>query len=238
MTKSAIPLPAQSAFKRGAHPGKRAVHVGILASVLLYCIIPQANGSPMPGTAKPNLAQLVPIAPQKVESTRVPSSGYRLSANDTIHVHVFQEDELDTTARIGKDGYIPFPLVGAIQVGGRTVPEAAATLTLALREYLVRPQVSLRIVDYSKRRFTVLGQVNRPGTFDLPDENGLSLLEGIGMAGGYSRIANPSKVTVKRQGPEGEHVFRLDAKQMAKGRNAPSFSLQPGDTVVVEESLF
>jgi len=177
-------------------------------------------------------------APQKTDPARSPTAGYRLASNDTVNIQVFQEDELQTTARIGKDGSIPFPLVGTISLGGRTVPEAASAVSQALKDYLVHPQVALRIVDYSKKRFTVLGQVNRPGTFDLPDESPLSLLEGIGMAGGYSRIANPSKVIVKRRGLGGEQVFHLNAKQMAKGSAVPSFQILPGDTVVVEESLF
>lgn len=197
-------------------------------------------------TVTPALAQNTPPASkpfstnatQKTEPTRIPTAGYRLVANDTVNIQIFQEDELQTTARIGKDGSIPFPLVGTISLGGRTVPEAAAAISQALKDYLVHPQVALRIVDYSKKRFTVLGQVNRPGTFDLPDESPLSLLEGIGLAGGYSRIANPSKVIVKRRGPGGEQVFHLNAKQMAKGSATPSFQILPGDTVVVEESLF
>ncbi len=194
----------------------------------------------------PALAQNTPpaqkpfstTAPQKTDPARSPTAGYRLASNDTVNIQVFQEDELQTTARIGKDGSIPFPLVGTISLGGRTVPEAASAVSQALKDYLVHPQVALRIVDYSKKRFTVLGQVNRPGTFDLPDESPLSLLEGIGMAGGYSRIANPSKVIVKRRGLGGEQVFHLNAKQMAKGSAVPSFQILPGDTVVVEESLF
>jgi polysaccharide export outer membrane protein len=178
------------------------------------------------------------VAPPRADPARTPAAGYRLVSNDTIHIHVFQEDELETTARIGKDGSIPFPLVGSLSLGGRTVPEAATAVTQALKDYLVHPQVALRIVDYSKKRFTVLGQVNRPGTFDLPDESPLTLLECIGLAGGYNRIANPSKIIVKRRTPGGEEVFRLDAKQMAKGNKVPPFQIHPGDTVVVEESLF
>jgi hypothetical protein len=65
------------------------------------------------------------------------------------------------------------------------------------------------------------------------------LLEGIGLAGGYTRLANSSRITVKRSLPGmPEHVFKLDARQMARGKNAPRFLLQPGDTVMVEESLF
>ena len=172
------------------------------------------------------------------DPTKAPPVSYRLNANDTVTIQVFQEDELTITARIGKDGAITFPLVGSVVIGGRSVPEATNIISRALREYLLHPQVSMRIVEYSKKRFTVLGQVNRPGSFDLPDENSLTLLEGIGLAGGYNRIANPSKIMIKRHSAEGETIFRIDAKQMAKGTKTPSFQILPGDTVIVEESLF
>lgn len=174
----------------------------------------------------------------KTDLVRPLATGYRLSPNDTIHVRVFQEEELETTARIAKDGTISFPLVGSMALGGKTLAEANAAILQGLRNYLINPQISLRITEYSKRRFTILGQVNHPGIFDMPDENALSLLEGIGLAGGYSRIANPSKVIVKRRAPEGEQLFRLDAREMAKSKTAPSFQILPGDTVIVEESVF
>jgi protein involved in polysaccharide export with SLBB domain len=180
-----------------------------------------------------------PTVPTRVEVVRKIPSSYALAPNDLLYIKVFQEEELDTTARVSKDGTITFPLVGSVLLGGRSLGEAVAVLSLALKEYLVHPQVSVRIMEYSKRRITVLGQVNRPGIYDIPEDSYLTLLEGIGLAGGYSRIANPSKVTVKRSSSGGgEEVFKLDAKQMARSRGAPSFLLQAGDTVVVEESLF
>lgn len=197
---------------------------------------------------KPLVQSAAPFSlgtPQKVErvekgdAAASVQAGYRLSANDLVHIKVFQEEELETVARVGRDGAIPFPLLGTISVGGKTLPETTNAITLALKEYLVRPQVAVRVVEYTKRKFTVLGQVNRPGTFDLPDDAPLSLLEGIGLAGGYTRLANSSRVTVKRSLPGmPEQVFKLDARQMARGKNAPRFQLQPGDTVMVEESLF
>ena len=215
------------------------LHV-LLRSLLLGAFLTAVGGSPDTSAQNAREKANTPTseAPPKVEPVHPTSQGYRLAPNDTVQIHVFQEDELETTAKISKDGAIPFPLLGTIQIGGRTIPEASTLLTQALREYLVRPQVALRIIEYSKRRITVLGQVNRPGTFDLPDEVSISLLEGIGLAGGYSRIANPSKVTVKRRTPQGEMVFQLDAQQMANNRKAPAFQLQAGDTIVVKESLF
>lgn len=166
-----------------------------------------------------------------------PSSNYRLSANDLVHIKVFQEDDLDATVRISKDGTIQFALIGSARIGGCNVQEAAQIMETALREYIVRPEVSIRVMEYSKRRFTVLGQVMKPGAFDMPDELSLNLLEAIGMAGGYTRIANPSKVTLKRRVNGAETIFKLNAKTMATDGENKRFEIQPGDTILVGESI-
>jgi len=160
-----------------------------------------------------------------------------LSANDLVHVKVFQEEELEATVRIAKDGTIQFPLIGSARIGGRTVQEAAQTLEAALREYLVRPQVSLRVTEYSKRRFTVLGQVAKPGAYDMPEDQTMNLLEAIGVAGGYTRIANPAKVILKRKVNGQETIYKLNAKTMAIDGENQRFDVLPGDTIMVGESI-
>jgi len=202
--------------------------VGLLPGA--HSLRAQTTGRERPGES---------AAPVKVEVVRRSQGAYLIAPNDVISIKVFQEEQLDTTARVARDGSLSLPMVGNVSIGSRTLPDATAVIAGAFKEYLVHPQVVLRIVEYSKRRFTVLGQVGRPGIYEIPDEATLSLLEGIGLAGGYSRIANPSRVTVKRSLPGGgEEIFKLDAKQMARSKNAPGFILQAGDTVVVEESLF
>lgn len=230
------------------HPARYRAHAFVLwahVSGLFAAII--ATAPPLAAAAQgaSGLPTLIPaikqgaVTPRPQPNTGAANTSYRLCANDTLHIKVFQEDELETSVKIGKDGSISFPLVGSISLGGRTLSEAAQTLEASLRRFCKSPQVAIRIVEYNKRRFTVLGQVNRPGTFEMPDENQLSLLEAIGMAGGYSRIANPSKVTLKRTNPDGlEQIFHLDAKRMARDSAAAAFLLKTGDTIVVEESLF
>lgn len=184
-------------------------------------------------------APAIPKPSPRMDAFKAPPASYKLASNDLIHIKVFGEDELECSSRIARDGTVPFPLLGSVSVGGKTVLEATAAIQSALRSFLVNPQVAVRIMEYNKRRFTVLGQVNRPGTFDMPDDSPLSLLEAIGMAGGYSRLANPSKVTIRRSGAGSpEEIFKVDAKRMAKSRTGPPFFILPGDTVIVEESLF
>lgn len=169
-----------------------------------------------------------------------PSNNYRMRARDTVHIRVFQEDDLEITDRIDKDGNIAFPLLGKAKIGGETVQEATATMESLLQEYLIKPQVSLEIVSYSKQHFTILGQINKPGTFDMPDESSVNLLEAIGMAGGYTKIANPGKITVRRILDGKESIISVDGKRLLKQKYAsePIFQVMPGDTIVVGEAIF
>ena len=169
---------------------------------------------------------------------RSDSPNYRLLPNDLVNIQVFQEDDLQSTERIARDGTISFPFIGTVSLVGKTLQESAEILQTRLREYLVHPQVTVRVAEYSKRRFTVLGQVAKPGIYELPDGSTLTLLEAIGMAGGYTRIANQSRITLKRQGQRGEEtLLRLDGASMARDKTSSRFEVQPGDTITVSESF-
>jgi len=166
------------------------------------------------------------------------SGSYILSPNDQIQIEVFQEYDLRTSAKISKEGTITFPLLGNVKLAGLTMSQATARLTeLLKRDFLVNPRVSMTVVNFSKKRFTVLGQVNSPGIKEMPDQESLDLLEAIGMAGGYTRIANPGKITIKRREGGSESVIQVDGKAMAKG-NGKGFQIKPGDTITVAESIF
>ena len=162
-----------------------------------------------------------------------------IGPNDVLEIKVFQEADLDSKQRVSREGVIVFPLVGSVKVGGKSPEEAARLIRdLLAKDYLVNPQVSVSISEYDKRRFTVLGQVQKPGTYDMPDREAVTLLQAIGLAGGYTRIADPAKVTVKRRTEDRESVLRVDAKSMANGRSAGVFDVLPGDVITVGESIF
>ena len=185
--------------------------------------------------AAPRITEVREVTDQRAEQP----TNYRLSSNDLLAITVFQEDDLATTVRISKDGTINFPLIGVVKVGDKTAQEASRTIeNLLAKDYLVNPQVTLTIVEFSKRKFTILGQVSKPGTYDMPDDSTLNLLQAIGLAGGFTRIANPAKITLKRLEGSREAVYKLDAKSMAKNESTKRFEILPGDTITVGESLF
>ena len=164
---------------------------------------------------------------------------YVLTANDIVHVKVYQEDDLEAKVRVSKDGTIVLALIGTVKVGGKTREQAAHHIRDLLAEkYLVNPQVSVDIVEYSKRRFTVLGQVQRPGTYEMPGDESVNLLQAISMAGGYTRLGTGRGVTVQRgQGPD-RQVFKRDADSMAKNKDSENLEVMADDIITVGEKIF
>ena len=153
-------------------------------------------------------------------------------------MEVFGEEDLRTAARLNADGAVSLPLLGSIKLAGLTLNQAAAKLTeLYGRDYLMNPKVNVMLIAYAKRRFTVLGQVNRPGSYEMPEgsPSGIDILEAIAIAGGYTRIAAPERISVKRR----ERIMRVDAKKLARqGGSSGLFRVEPGDTITVGESIF
>ena len=165
-----------------------------------------------------------------------PSRLYVLKANDIVLVKVYQEDDLTTQARIARDGSITLPLLGTIEIGSNTVENAITLIRDKLaKDYLVNPQVSLSIVEYGKRRFTVLGQVTRPGTYEMTTDEPMNLLQAIATAGGYTRIGNQRKIIVERLVGDEKKIFKLDAGSMAEDKKSKPFILLPDDTITVGE---
>ena len=222
------------------HPGTSAalvLAVLVLGAVSGFSQTRVSKDRPLPSPSAA-AGTVPPAAPIPKGTPRSDSQNYRLLTNDLVHIQVFQEDDLQSTERIARDGTISFPLIGTVSLAGKTLQESAEVLQARLREYLVHPQVTVRVAEYSKLRFTVLGQVTKPGIYELPNDSTLTLLEAIGMAGGYTRIANSSKITVKRQSPHGEEtLLRVDGASMAKDKTSQRFEVQAGDTIMVAESF-
>ncbi len=250
---------ARSLFSSSRHIGQRAA-IWITGACLLVELAGQAFGQApviaQPGQAPPPLppAPLVTVttaagsssssAPLAPPSGVSAPAGYQLSANDQVAVEVFGEDDLRTVSRLNGEGNLALPLLGSVHLAGLSLTQATARVTeLYGRDYLVSPRVNLTLVSYAKRRFTILGQVNRPGSYEMPESSAgsIDLLEAVAMAGGYTRTAAPSRVSVRRAARGGgEQVLRVDAKKLENGQGGrgSSFRVEAGDTITVGESIF
>src|SRR5687767_11185331 len=73
---------------------------------------------------------------------------YVLTPSDVVMLKVYQEDDLQTQARIGRDGVVTLPLLGQVKIGGRTIEEATVLITRLFDDgYLVNPQVSITVME-------------------------------------------------------------------------------------------
>jgi len=159
-----------------------------------------------------------------------------LAEGDVVDIRVFREPDLAGTFQVDGDGAIDFPLVGRVLVEGHTSASLARELETRLEDgYLVEAQVTVLIKERASRKVHVLGSVNKPGSF--PYEPGMTVIQAITNAGGFSAVAAKNNVTVTRRLEEGESSFQVKVGDIQSG-SAPNFYLQPRDIIYVRESIF
>jgi protein involved in polysaccharide export with SLBB domain len=198
----------------------------------------------MPGTAASQPAatsasRAGASAPASTGGVSAPA-GYILNPTDQVAIEVFGEDDLRANGRLNPEGNLSVPLLGSIHLAGLTLTQAVSKLTeLYSRDYLVNPKINVTLLSYARKRFSILGQVNSPGSKEMPEgtQEGIDLLEAIALAGGYTRIASPERITVRRQNASGDQIFKVNAKRFTKGKGG-GFLVKPGDTISVGESIF
>jgi polysaccharide export outer membrane protein len=161
------------------------------------------------------------------------ASEYKISQQDILQIAVFQVNDLNNAVQVSQDGNITLPLVGRVQVAGRTTSEAEQIIAGKLRQkYLQSPQVSVSVKTYGKR-ITVSGAVGGPRV--LPDDGNTTLSQAIASAGGVADIGNSDRVHVARSIDQHvkDDLYDLDDIQAGKVTDP---LLHGGDIVVVERS--
>ncbi len=174
------------------------------------------------------------------EPPEVESSDYVINPSDLLRFQVYQEEELTREVRVSQNGNISLPLIGSVEVKGKTVDEAERLLAeLYDRDYLVNPQVNLGVLEYSQRRVNVLGQVNRPGTVVFPPEESMTLIDAISRAGGFQRNANRRSVILSRTNEDGEvKRYNVNTEEIIQGNTSFIWQLERDDVIYVPQRIF
>jgi polysaccharide export outer membrane protein len=161
-------------------------------------------------------------------------AGETLGPGDLIRVVVFQRPELTTEARISAQGTLVVPLVGEVPVVGRTPTQAGAAIAERLRkgQFVIRPQVSVNLVEVRSRRVSVLGYVARPGSFGL-DGTTLTLSDALAQAGGIDKDGSDTVIVMTRRNGRSEKL-EIDVPAIyLTGNLSHDVELASGDTVFV-----
>ncbi len=133
------------------------------------------------------------------------------------------------TYLIDNAGYIDFPILGKIKLGGLTRTEANNKLVAAVTEYVQKPIVDLRIVNY---KISVLGEVAKPGSYNIAGER-VTLLEALSLGGDLTIYGKRDNLLVIREKDGKKTYNRVDITQ-PDFLNSPFYYLSQNDVVYVE----
>lgn len=169
----------------------------------------------------------------------VVGENYILKPSDVISIEVYQEADLNKSARIQGDGSVALALIGKVKVAGMTAGEAQSLIIdLYNRDYLVDPQISLLVVEFSPKVIHILGSVNNPGVVPIPPDRDLTLTEAIASVRGVSRLGNPKSMTIKRVEEDGRaRQMEVNFSRIIKDPNSKDIILKEGDTIWVPERI-
>jgi polysaccharide export outer membrane protein len=168
--------------------------------------------------------------PPPVESTTIGSG-------DVFLLTVVGEDKLPKEYRVAPDGTVDLPYIHRVQVAGLEPQDLAELVRKKLIEadVLRDPSVAIDVKEYNSKRVSVLGQVQKPGSFPLTP--GFTLIQAISQAGGFNTIANRDRINLTRRTGAQSRTVILSVDAITDG-SLPDIPLQAGDTIFVTERVF
>ncbi len=197
-----------------------AVFAALLASA--GCIGPSRGGIPV----------------ERLPDPPAPAAEYHIAPGDVLGVRVWNQDAMSQArARVRDDGRISVPFLHDVAVAGHTTTTLSRRLEAELRTYIVNPVVTVTVEEVRPLRISVIGEVAHPGIHEL--DRGAGVLVALAAAGGLTPYAHRDRVYVLRpaepnvRGGPTRIRFTFSALTRAD-RPAATFTLRPGDTVVVE----
>lgn len=153
--------------------------------------------------------------------------------DDILAINVWKEPDISRSIQVRSDGKISLPLVGEVQAAGRTPVQLKQEITVELQNYIAKPEVTVMVEQINSKKFNILGQVAKPGSYSLTLAP--TVMDAIAIAGGPRDFAKQKAIYILRQNPSGDQsriVFNY--KDYIKGKNLhQNIKLEPHDTVVV-----
>jgi polysaccharide export outer membrane protein len=192
-----------------------------------------ATASAQPAAPIPTTSKL-PTPPV----TTAPYGRYLIQPSDQISIAYRYSPEYDFSGPVQPDGFIIPPLIGELMVVGLTIDEVRERVLERARQRLRDPEVFVILKDFEKPSFSVGGQVEKPGRYELRGRTGV--LEAIAIAGGFKTSAKHSQVVLFRR-YDAEHTISrvLNVKSMEKhASELQNIELQSGDFLMVPKSTF
>lgn len=219
--------------KRGSH------FLSLLSTVLFVNIyLPTAVPQEQPATASKTADLLPPTANSDVHhpapAERFPR--YRICRDDVLSLSFSLSPELNQKVTVQPDGFISLQGAGDLYVQGLTVRELVEAVKKAYAGILHDPIIDVDLVDFQKPFFTVLGQVGKPGQYDL--RNDITVTQAIAVAGGFAATAKTQVFLYRAVSADWAEVRELKLNDILNGKNiSEDLHLRPGDMIFVPETF-
>ena len=204
---------------------------------------PSENFTALPNTMTPEQARFVSadstpdprvLADMRELLATQSNDVYTIGQSDLLTIKVFQAEELSGEVRVDQRGAITLPLLGNVRIAGLTKAQAERRLIELLGTNLLQnPQVSIFIKEYTNRRITVEGEVNKQGVFPLSGK--ITVLQAIALAGGLGEKAKLDSVALFRKQGSGNRVYYLDINLIRDGKVNDPF-VKNDDRIVVQRT--
>ncbi|WP_028580039.1 SLBB domain-containing protein [Desulfogranum japonicum] len=166
------------------------------------------------------------------------ASEYVVGPEDVLDVSVYDHPEMTSTVRVDGRGMVILPLLDEVKVAGLTIGAVSKKITDLLADgYIINPQVNVFVKTFRDQKAVILGQVLKPGLYELRTKT--TLLELISQAGGLTPEAG-DLATLKRETKEGVHEMKIDLKKLVdQGDTSLNVQVMDGDKVfIVKAGIF
>jgi len=169
------------------------------------------------------------------------AKGYPLYPGDHIRFSVLGNPDLSFTTRVPSEGGINFPLIGKVQLVGRTTEQIREDLTRRLgQDYLVSPDVTVLLDEVAKKYIYVLGAVKEPKQYELPNGQTITLLQSIALSGGFLENGEKHQVLIfRRRSPTSNERLTLPVNtvNLTIGSKASDPLIIPDDVIFIPSTL-
>jgi polysaccharide biosynthesis/export protein len=153
---------------------------------------------------------------------------YLIGPEDILFIKVWRENDFTLPVAVRPDGKITMPLIGEVAAAERTPMQLTSALTELLSKYMNNPDVAVFVTDVRSKKYYIIGEVNRGGSFRLVTPT--TVLEALGNAGGFRDFANTKKIKVLRGGK----IFNFNYKDVTNARHLEqNIYLENGDQIIV-----
>lgn len=166
--------------------------------------------------------------PELAAPFNVQSGSYQVAADGSVQAAGV---EINNGYRVDSEGNIVFPVLGKINVGGKSLKDVAAIIETMIVDgsYIKNPEVTIEFLNF---KYTVLGAVNGKGSYTV-DGDKVTIIEAIAKAGDLTKNARLDRVAVIRMVDGKQEIFYNDIRT-AEIFKSPTYYLQPNDIVYVE----